>query len=215
MDISKLPEEVRALASGLFQQVSWLRARWKIFMQLYGTSPERVELLNRSARLYFYVSEQALMHDVILGICRLTDPAYAPMRSRRENESLNALVERLDTETHGELRSHLAEKMGDLVAHVDPMRQLRNRAIAHADLATAQAIEPAPDVPMQSIQHCIDEIEDVYYTLLGAFSPGVDFDRNVVLDSDGETLIAVLRDAETYRQEQRDRRTGTRAGIRS
>jgi len=47
---------------------------WVTYRQLFGTSPERVELLNRSAGGFFHSVQSLFMNDICLRICRLTDP---------------------------------------------------------------------------------------------------------------------------------------------
>jgi hypothetical protein len=74
----------------LWNEVTWLHAKWNQYRQLFGHSRQRVELLNEVASHFFRIVQDALWDDVILHLARLTDP----LRSRgKANLSLRKLPE--------------------------------------------------------------------------------------------------------------------------
>ncbi|MDE3042969.1 MAG: hypothetical protein KGJ82_20690 [Nitrospirota bacterium] len=80
------PEEVRtaavrAMGSPLGElydiistQVTWVHLKWKEHRALFGTSQERVNFLNEAAPVFFASLQETLWDDVLLHLCRLTDP---------------------------------------------------------------------------------------------------------------------------------------------
>ena len=87
---SQYPSQIYTLWTTLDKEVTWLHGRWIIYRQLFGTSKERVELLNESAGTFFNVLQDVLLHDVQLSLSKLGDPADT---GSRENMTLEALHE--------------------------------------------------------------------------------------------------------------------------
>jgi len=112
---TEVPEEIRDLYESLDSEVSFVHAKWKLYRQLYGTSEERIELLNRTAGYFFGVVQQSLFEDVVISLCRLTDPASG--FGGKENRSLEQLIDQFALLGHKRLcellRSDLSETKGD------------------------------------------------------------------------------------------------------
>jgi len=51
-----------------------LRSLWRIYVSFFGTSKERVELLNQSSGLTAFVLEKTLFESALMALCRMTDP---------------------------------------------------------------------------------------------------------------------------------------------
>jgi hypothetical protein len=49
--------------------------KWEEFVVLFGTKPSRVDLVNRAAGGFFRLVQDTFFADVLLHLCRLTDPA--------------------------------------------------------------------------------------------------------------------------------------------
>jgi hypothetical protein len=63
------------LYHALYEEVTWLHAKWQQYRALFAESPERIDLLNKVAGFFFQVIQDVLWEDVVLHIARLTDPA--------------------------------------------------------------------------------------------------------------------------------------------
>src|SRR4051812_48511545 len=70
----------------------WLHLKWRQFRELFGTKPERLELLNESAGGLFGVVQDVLWDDTLLSICRLTDPAGKGDRMRLSISRLAPMI---------------------------------------------------------------------------------------------------------------------------
>jgi len=69
----KLGDDFGGVYYALYTEVAWLHVKWREYCALYGTSPERIELLNRAAPRFFSNLDGMLWEDVLLHICRITD----------------------------------------------------------------------------------------------------------------------------------------------
>jgi hypothetical protein len=58
----------------LSNQVTWVHLKWKEHRALFGTSKERIDFLNEAAPVFFAGLQDTLWNDVLLHLCRLTDP---------------------------------------------------------------------------------------------------------------------------------------------
>src|SRR5882724_9460887 len=105
---------------------------WKVYTQLYVHSEQRVALLNETGSLVFHVLQRLLLDEATLAICRLTDPEAT---GKRRNHGMPLFVSSV-TRTNKELGEKLKAALEQILPQTEPFRQLRNRAIAHSDLAT-------------------------------------------------------------------------------
>jgi len=64
----------REIFAALKTEIVDLHLRWIIYRQLYGTSEEAVDVLNRSGSNVFFLLQQLLLDDCALRISKLTDP---------------------------------------------------------------------------------------------------------------------------------------------
>ncbi len=87
--LTVFPEETGELFHELWTNVAHLHLNWKNYRSLFGTSPERIELLNWAASSFFGLLDGILRHDVVLAIARLTDP---PQSAGKDNASLARLM---------------------------------------------------------------------------------------------------------------------------
>ena len=58
----------------LYSQVAWVHIKWSEHRSLYAKSQERIDFLNEAAPAFFASLQNTLWDDVLLHLCRLTDP---------------------------------------------------------------------------------------------------------------------------------------------
>ena len=104
---------------------------WRTYRQLFGTNRKRVELLNRASGPVAVVIERALFEGVVLSLCRIADPASSGRGGVRTNLTLRRIAE--DPNAPAELHG-LIDALDQEIA---PLRQMRDKAIAHRDLPIA------------------------------------------------------------------------------
>jgi hypothetical protein len=74
------PTELSETWQFLHNEVTWLHGRWTMYRQLYGTSPERIELLNRVAPTFFGTIQAVQLDEIQLTLSRLADPVGTGQR---------------------------------------------------------------------------------------------------------------------------------------
>lgn len=149
----------------LWQDVNRLHIEWIEYVELYGTKPSRIDMLNEVASQFFYIVEKSLWNTIFLHITRLIDP---PQSMNRKNLSLQQLKELI---TDDKLKSELIHKINEAVEKSKFCRDWRNRRIAHNDYElalydTAKPLEFASRKLVNEAIKAIDEVMDcisMYY----------------------------------------------------
>jgi hypothetical protein len=145
-DSDRLPTEIRDLTLRLREDLARIRLKWSYYRELFG-SRENTRLLTDTARACFQMVEESLRHDIILSLCRLSDPART---LGGESPSFATLVAQCGNIPKAE------DLLTAFQAACGSVRRYRHRHLGHND--PAAIIEPRehllPDVdPSQ-----IDEI---------------------------------------------------------
>jgi hypothetical protein len=187
----RIPSAIHDLWSGLKSEVTWLHGRWIIYRQLYGTSSERIDLLNRSAATFFSILQTSLLHDVQLSLSKLGDPAGS---GARKNMTLDALVEQLE----GLGATHVVTQIRPLVAMYDTtcekVRHRRNKWIAHFDLATmlASRVTPLEGPSRAEIEAALDALRQVMNCVESHYTGSTMAYEHFIMMNDGDQLISTL-----------------------
>ena len=140
----RMPGDLGPQYARLFQHVAWLHANWATFRYLFVSGEDRVGLLNDTASFFFKLVSHALRREIILGICRLTDPATSGRQSNQENLSLEQVVLEARKASDSKLADRLTAILERLRELVIPMRKLRHKILAHSDLPTVLGRLPEP-----------------------------------------------------------------------
>ena len=186
----------------LWDEVIHLHDVWEQYRKLYGHSEDRVKLLNASARGFFARLQQLMVRDVILSISRLTDP---PKSVKGEaNLVLSTLLEDPRLANRAELMEELKSGIDEAKRLARPIRQYRNRYIAHFDQATAIGApdDPLPPVPGSSVDNLIARIEAVCHRYRSELD-AVDCSFELSTLGGFDALLRVLEDAERWRDHER------------
>lgn len=115
----------------LYNDFAWLHIKWQQFVELFGTSSERVELLNHAAALFFRIIQDILWEDTLLHLTRLTDPPISMGRGNLTIQQLPTLI------TNRKLRDEVQALVNAAVVATRFARDWRNRHIAHRDVQLA------------------------------------------------------------------------------
>lgn len=152
-----LPQTLSKSFKKLWQDVVNLHAKWNLFQQLYGEQ-ESVAVLKETAPWAFRTFQLVLLDDILLSICRLTDPAQ---QGGNTNLTLAQLIDCIDPDKHGEFKQKVSEAYSLMADSFTFARGHRNRRIAHTDLATYNQPKPLPDIDHQKIAKAIEDITTV------------------------------------------------------
>jgi hypothetical protein len=202
-DKGQVPTELNDVYEALKEDVSWLHAKWNVFKQLYATSEETVELLNDSAPVFFRICQDVLADDILLTISRLNDP-YRTFG--KDNLSMERLAAYVDGSKYPDLKAAIEILLVEAQDKCGFARELRNRRIAHSDLTTRLEAEanPLPVAHKQQINDALSALQAVLNKIEMYFEDNTVLYEQAIIAGGGETLVARLRDARTYRRQRRD-----------
>ena len=154
--VEKLGDELGSLYHELWNDVVRLHSKWDEFIELFGSKPSRVELLNKSAPLFFRTAQDSLWESTLLHITRLTDPAKS---CGKDNLSITRLLNHVEDE----IKETLAIQIDEAVEKANFSRDWRNRRIAHndLDLAMNRQVEPLAPASREKVKEAMVSITKV------------------------------------------------------
>lgn len=158
--LEKLGDNLGSLFHELWNEVAWLYIKWEEYVELFGQTPCRIDLLNRSAPVFFRIIQDSLWEDVLLHIARLTDP---PKSSGKSNISLQCLPDLVDEK----IKVTISEQIINVKEKTDFCRDWRNRHIAHRDLklAIGEKAESLKPASREKVRLALDSIAKVLNTI--------------------------------------------------
>lgn len=173
-------------------EVFRFEATWRIYRQLFGTNAERVDLLQELVPNFTDFVQLALLDSVILGICRICDPATT---GKSDNLTLECLVQRLTPSPDATQAACLDAQLKKIEAATDVLRQHRNKRLAHSDLLRARnkPAELLPGISRQLIEDALAEIRVLLNQINSWYLKCEVAYAHVGLTGDGETLLWWLR----------------------
>ncbi len=192
--------ELGRLYHRLSRECEWLHRKWATYVILFGTKPERIELLNSAAPAFFRLIQDSLLEDIILHISRLMDP---PKSVGKQNLTLLALPQM----THGNVGLGIEDLLETAKGRSEFARDWRNRHLAHRDLGLVLGKNAEP-LAAASRRNVIDALEAI-----GTVLNAVEFHytgfrvryETFPTTGDAESLLHVLRDGVEAEAAQRER----------
>jgi hypothetical protein len=183
----------------LNNELTWINAKWQIYLQFYGTKKEDLDLINRMSPTLFRIIQDTLVDDLILSISRLTDPPFTKLgKKTRENLTFSRLFQEIDSKKHPHLLTKLQTLLDRLQLSCESMREQRNKRIAHTDLDTKLNANLLPAVTRSMLEEALKLCSDIMNAISIEFrDTQIAFDH-VVLNDDGNTLLLHLQMAEAY-----------------
>jgi hypothetical protein len=159
--IDKMGIELGSLYYVLWIELLWVNTKWGEYVELFGTKPSRIELMNRAAGLFFRIVQDTLWEDTFLHITRLTDqPEY------RGKERLT-ILKLPDLISDQEFKGRLSKLIDVAVEKAEFCRDWRNRRIAHRDfkLAMEKGAKPLKSANCVKVKDVLSSISDVLNTI--------------------------------------------------
>jgi len=196
-----LGDEFGPIFHAIYNQLSWLYIKWEQYVEVYGTKPSRIDLINTTAPLFFRVVQDSLFEDIIIHIARLTDP---PKSVGKPNLSIRQFPNLIKDD---DLRSNIEQKIDETLKLVSFCRDWRNRRIAHNDLQIAlkDGANPLESASRKKVRDALESISSVLNEISVYY-----FDSTILF---GETsspggalsLLHIIHDGLTARKERRER----------
>jgi hypothetical protein len=166
--IEKMGEALGTQFYALWNEVVWLHWNWAEFVELFGSRPSRVELLNEAAPAFFRMVQDALWETTLLHIARLTDPPRSGGRVDRANLTIGNLPELI---ADPDLKHAVSALLDTAVAKAGFCRDWRNRHIAHRDLNLAlnKPANPLAAASRNQVTEVLKAIADVLNKVEGQY----------------------------------------------
>jgi hypothetical protein len=202
---ASMPADLAEVYNALDHVVVWLYARWNMYRQVFGTSEERINLLNGSAPAFFKVCQEAILADIRMELCRLTDPTETCGNS---NLTLKRLVNLIDPVEHPSLAAKARALLQEVENQCVSFRDWRNRRGGHRDLETAldRHARVLPWTSRQMIEDALQSVSDLMNALLGYFDNGAQkYFAGLDPMGNGNALIGCLEHARAYEESLRRR----------
>jgi hypothetical protein len=146
--IGSLPEAASQEVHRLRYAIEALHDEEALFRRLFS-SQRTVDLLNRSARQFFFDIRQVLADSIVLRISRLLDPAKS---MGRDNLTCDRLINVLKEESvPPKLVSELEMIRDEMKTLGASIRDQRNRRLGHSDLSAALFPSTLPSVAVNDV----------------------------------------------------------------
>jgi hypothetical protein len=189
---TRYPTYILDIWSALKAEVVWLRGRWIIYCQLFGTSSERVDILNRSASTFFNVIQKTMLHDVQLSLSKLGDPAGS---GARKNLTLDTLAGQLNRADEAELCAKLKPLIEEFDATCEKLRHRRNKWIPHFDLETMLKAKAKPlEGPSRNeIEASLAVLRELMNLVELHYTDSQTVYEHFIMNHDGDYLISTLK----------------------
>lgn len=195
--MKELPDSLAEPYRLISDDYTYILYVYKLYRQLYGHSEKRVDLLNKSAPSFFEATQIALLDFVILGICKLLDPAKS---AKNKNASLEWLEVLLIKNNNEPLAVDLAAMRKKLNQRSANLRKTRSKRIAHNDLAKAKLAQYYPhDISRKDISVILKSIGD-YLNKIDEHYTKSTFFFDISMDGDGEILLHLLSNGLRYEE---------------
>jgi hypothetical protein len=203
-----IPANIKDIYEELKGHVVWLHGRWILYRQLFDKSEKRIDLLNECASSFFYVIEDVLFRDVMLFLCKLTDPASTRTRDgNSENLSLKQLQQRVEvSEPH--LAASLERLLKDLDDKCEDIREWRNKRLAHSDLITEMrnGASSLPGISRQMIEEALKLVREYMNMIENHYHNNTVAYDIFLMNKDADTLVSILIDGLHYKEFQQEKK---------
>jgi hypothetical protein len=200
--IDVMGHDLGSLYHALWNELAWLYSKWEEYVELFGTKPSRIELINRAAGHFFRIVQDSLWEDALLHIARLTDP---PRSVGKENLSIRKLPQLIVQEP---LKKEVLVLINVAVEKAEFCRDWRNRHIAHKDLklALSSGAEPLKPASRARVKEALGSISDVLNALSNHYMDSTTMFEGVGNVDGAVSLLYVLDDGLRAKEERNERR---------
>ncbi len=204
MDYEEIPSDLRPIYKNIDNEVKWIHAKWKVYNQLFAVEQEQIDILNRTASLFFRIVQQTFFEDTLLGISRLTDPAET---FGKKNRCLALLIIRFEDLGLSDLCITLKDNLENINTLCVPFREWRNKKISHSDLNTALKVssDPLPGISRKDVENTLLEIRNFMNNVNSYFDESHTLYEHFITFSGGDILLGKLKLAEEYEKLKMDK----------
>ena len=161
----QMSPDLTDIYEALKQQLLWIIHKWSIYVELFSEK-ETVDLLNSVSPPTFRTVQDALFADTVMTLARMSDP---PRSAGKDNLSFQRLKNIVSNEFPGRIATSCSTLVDAFVAQCDPLRDLRNRQLAHSDLHLSLGVnsDPLPGISRKAIRSVLDCAVEILNQIAG------------------------------------------------
>ncbi|MCI2243341.1 hypothetical protein L3067_01790 [Xanthomonas sp. PPL568] len=187
--VQMMGQDLGSALGALHRKLIELHIVWQQYQQLFGADAETIELLNRTAGLFFKVAQDEIWDSVLLGISRMTDPPQTGGKKNLTIHSLPMLIDDL------KLRAEIEALCKGALQEASFAREHRNKRIAHQDhgYATDRAANALSGISRERVNAMLSSIGKVLNRLNLHCKDSTTLYENFVDESGARVLIHKLR----------------------
>lgn len=159
--IDGMSEELGTSFFAMYKELVWTSKKWDEYQDLFLTNETRINLINKSAPLFFSIIRDSLENDILLSISRLTDP---PTTGKFKNASLRRALPHIENSS---IQQKLSDELTSLEDTVKSIRDKRNKNISHIDFDNLFQ-EPSKtiiEVSYSEIEDALNRIQKVFNSI--------------------------------------------------
>lgn len=186
--IVPMDENLRTAVSLLSNHILELHVLWEQYRQLY-TDADTIDVLNRTAGMFFKIVQDELWDSILLAVCRLVDRPITAGQANLTLRSLSSLIE------DANLKQEVDKACKEAVEIAEAAQTHRHKRIAHIsyDHALDHTLFDAVGISQKKMEEMITALRTVI-KLVDSYYNDTDvlYDRPVVITGAGK-LIAALR----------------------
>lgn len=136
-----MDDELKEAFEKIRNELVHLHRRWILYVQLFGTNPHRIDIINKTAPDVLVEFQWLTIDHLILALSKLTDPEKT---CGKLNLSFNYLIRKTEELGNTNLAEALKHVLSKLETAVEKFRLIRNKRIAHNDLVVAIGSNESP-----------------------------------------------------------------------
>lgn len=198
--IEKLGNNLGSLFNELENELASLYMKWEEYVELFGKTPSRIDLLNQSAPVFFKIVQDSLWEDILLHLARLTDP---PKSAGKDNLTLRCLPSLVDVK----IMETITNQIIDAEEKTNFCRDWRNRHIAHRDLKLVidKHAEPLKPASRAKVKDALESFTKILNTISEYYMKSIIAFDSIIGSGGAEELLYVLDDGIKVDVERRKR----------
>jgi len=201
--INILGNDFGLLYDSLYNEIISIEHKWIEFKELFGEKESRFEIMNKTAPYFFYIIQNVLWENLVLGIARITDPIST---SGKKNATIIAIPYYL---TDLNFKTKIENIIKEIEDRADFCRDWRNRIISHKDLILSidpQNAKPLKTATRLKFKEVLAQIRELINAIeLKYFNQRVGFEY-LESENGALNLLHYLESGMKYKKEQIEKR---------
>ena len=158
-NIEVMGPELGKQYSELWQRVVKIHIYWCEYVEMFGTNPKRVAVMNQAAPAFFRMLQDELCDSTLMHLARLTDKSEMRGRKNLTIQNLPGLIDREVT------RIKVDKLVKEVLEKTEFCRQRRHLKLAHDDLATALKEKKARPLAKATTAHVDEALQAIARTM--------------------------------------------------